>query len=255
MLFTVIFGIAPLSLGLLIIICTACNHSRQRRAAQAAQAAAERAAAEKKHQAEQTRREKEAKKEHEKAARQEAAARKKQEAERKRQEREQRQAAAHAAKLARAAELAELAERRLQAEKELAQLRQQAAQQPEQRPQIIPATQAQERPAPAEKPAERPGISLDEFAARIAPQPFKGQTVSFTGKLYNPAGEHISREKAMALVKSLGGKAYKEMPAGTTLLVVGENPGMQKMDKADEWIGQVRKITPAQFWQMAGAAA
>ena len=250
-----LFGIVPVVLGLLILICTACNHSRQRRAVQAAQAAAERAAAEKKRQQEQERREKEARAEREKAARQEAAAQKKQEAERKRQEREQRQAAAHAVKLARAAELAELAERRLQAEKELAQLRQQAAEQPEQRPQIIPAAPAQAAPVPAQEAAERPAMSLDEFAASIAPQPFKGQTVSFTGKLYNQAGEHVSREKAIALVKSLGGKAYKEMPAGTTLLVVGDNPGMQKMDKADEWIGQVRKITPAQFWQMAGAAA
>lgn len=250
-----LFGIVPVVLGLLILICTACNHSRQRHAAQAAQAAAERTAAEKKRQQEQERREKEARAEREKAARQEAAAQKKQEAEHKRQEREQRQAAAHAVKLARAAELAELAERRLQAEKELAQLRQQAAEQPEQRPQIIPAAPAQAAPAPAQEAAERPAMSLDEFAASIAPQPFKGQTVSFTGKLYNQAGEHVSREKAIALVKSLGGKAYKEMPAGTTLLVVGDNPGMQKMDKADEWIGQVRKITPAQFWQMAGAAA
>ena len=228
-----LFGIIPVALGVLILICTACNHSRQRRAAQAAQAAQEAAAAEKKRHAERARQEKEAQAEREKAARQAAAEQKKQEAERKRQEREQRQAAAHAVKLARAAELAELAERRLQAEKELAQLRQQAAQQP----------------------AERPAMSLDEFAASIAPQPFKGQTVSFTGTLYNAAGEHVSREKAIALVKSLGGKAFKEMPAGTTLLVVGENPGMQKMDRADEWIGQVKKITPAQFWQMAGAAA
>ena len=197
----------------------------------------------------------ERKAEQEKAAKQAAATLKKQEQERKRQEREAKQAAAHAVKLARAAELAELAERRLQAEKELAQLRQQAAAQPAQRPETIPATPAQAAPAPAQEAAERPALTLDQFAASIAPQPFKGQTVSFTGTLFNQAGEHVSREKAIALVKSLGGKAYKEMPAGTTLLVVGNNPGMQKMDKADEWIGQVRKITPAQFWQMAGAVA
>lgn len=250
-----LFGIIPVALGLLILICTACNHSRQRRAAQAAQAAQEAAAAEKKRQAERARQEKEAQAEREKAARQAAAEQKKQEAERKRQEREAKQAAAHAVKVARAAELAELAERRLQAEKELAQLRQQAAQQPAQRPETIPASPAQDAPAPAQQPAERPAMSLDEFAASIAPQPFKGHTVSFTGTLYNAAGEHVSREKAIALVKSLGGKAFKEMPAGTTLLVVGENPGMQKMDRADEWIGQVKKITPVQFWQMAGAAA
>ena len=36
-----LFGIIPVALGVLILICTACNHSRQRRAAQAAQAAQE----------------------------------------------------------------------------------------------------------------------------------------------------------------------------------------------------------------------
>ena len=249
--FTVIFGIAPLALGLLIAACTIRNHSAARRRA----IAAEQAAAQKKRQAEQARREKQAQAQREQTARQAAAALKRQEQERKRQEREQRQADAHAVKVARAAELAQLAERRLQAEKELAQLHRQAAQQPAQRPETIPTTPAQGAPTPAQQAAERPGMSLDEFAASIAPQPFKGHTVSFTGKLYNAAGEHVSRDRAMELVKVLGGKAYRDMPAGTTLLVVGENPGMQKMDKADAWIGQVRKITPAQFWQMAGAAA
>jgi len=57
------------------------------------------------------------------------------------------------------------------------------------------------------------------------------------------------------LVQEMGGRAYdKGMPAGTTLLVVGEKPGMKKMDLADEWIGQVKKITTAQFWKMFDAA-
>ena len=38
-----------------------------------------------------------------------------------------------------------------------------------------------------------------------------------------------------------------DMPASTTLLVVGDKPGMDKLNKADRWIAQVRKITPAQF--------
>lgn len=126
-----------------------------RRQAAAAQAAAERAAAEKKRQAEQARREKQAQAEREQAARRAAATLKKQEQEQKRQEQEQRRAAAHAVKAARAAELAELAERRLQAEKELAQLRQQ----PAARPAIIPQEEA-------------PALTLDQFAASIAPQPF-----------------------------------------------------------------------------------
>lgn len=242
MLFVILFGYAPIALGLLIAVVTLAKRSAARRRAAAEQAARE-----------QARREKRAETERKQAARQAAAMQKKQEQEQKRQEREQRQAAAHAVKVARAAELAELAERRLQAEKELAQLRQQSAEHSTERSITTPAAPTQKQPTP--QAAERPGMSLDEFAASIAPQPFKGQTVSFTGKLYNSAGEHVSREKAISLVRALGGKAYKDMPAGTTLLVVGENFGMQKMDKADQWIGQVKKITPAQFWQMAGTTA
>ena len=51
----------------------------------------------------------------------------------------------------------------------------------------------------------------------------------------------------MQAVQDNGGRAFETMPAGTTLLVVGDNPGMNKLDKADRWIAQVRKITPAQF--------
>lgn len=74
---------------------------------------------------------------------------------------------------------------------------------------------------------------------------FAGHTVAFTGTLPN-----MPRAAAIAAVVANGGKAYETMPAGTTLLVVGDNPGMNKLDKADKWIGQVRKITPAQFEAM-----
>lgn len=71
---------------------------------------------------------------------------------------------------------------------------------------------------------------------------FAGQTVAFTGALPN-----MTRAEAIAAVTANGGRAYDTMPAGTTLLVVGDKPGMNKLDKADRWIGQVRKITSAQF--------
>lgn len=74
---------------------------------------------------------------------------------------------------------------------------------------------------------------------------FKGHVVSFTGKLPG-----MTRREAIQAVIDNGGSAYEKMPAGTTLLVVGDKPGMCKMDKADEWIGQVRKITAAQFFAM-----
>jgi NAD-dependent DNA ligase len=79
---------------------------------------------------------------------------------------------------------------------------------------------------------------------KAAPGPFAGQVVSFTGKLSMP------RRAAVEMVQNAGGRAYADMPAGTTLLVVGSNPGMKKMDKADRWIGQVRKITEKQFLDM-----
>lgn len=177
--------------------------------------------------------EKKRKKEEKKAA---AAAR---EAERQRRQAE---------KLENARQLAEYAEKALQAEKELQALR----------ARNIPAAQEPKKPAATTEEKSRqepPALSLAQFAAAHAdaPQPFKGQTVSFTGTLYDPQGKHVPRAQAMQLVKSMGGKAYETMPAGTTLLVVGDKPGMNKLDKADEWIGQVRKITPAQFFAMAQA--
>lgn len=71
---------------------------------------------------------------------------------------------------------------------------------------------------------------------------FVGQVVSFTGRL-----PHMTREQAIQAVQLNGGKAFKSMPRYTTILVVGDRPGITKLDHADEWIDHVRKITPAQF--------
>ena len=71
---------------------------------------------------------------------------------------------------------------------------------------------------------------------------FVGQVVSFTGRL-----PHMTREQAIQAVQLNGGKAFKSMPRYTTILVVGDRPGVTKLDHADEWIDHIRKITPAQF--------
>lgn len=197
------------------------------------------------------------------AARQEAkeqAAREKAEAaKRRQQEAAEKREAERRARIAAARELAELRERELEAARELSRIRKE---QPTERRETIlnnadeTTGKAAQAAAPdAAKPFQKPApVTLEAFAAEhaeasdaqpeAAPGPFAGQVVSFTGKLSMP------RRVAIEKVQSAGGRAYADMPAGTTLLVVGKNPGMQKMDKADRWIGQVRKITEAQFMAM-----
>lgn len=192
-----------------------CEEERRRREAEARQAAAKAAAAEAK------RREREAKQAERAAA-----------AEKKRHEREAIQAANHSVRLARAAELAEQAERRLAAEREIARLRHESAE--SKRPDIIPALA---------KPAAKPLSPIGNGA-------FAGQVVSFTGRLPG-----MTRNEAIEAVRRNGGKAFATMPAATTLLVVGDRPGMQKLDKADAWIASVRKITAAQFADMLSRPA
>ena len=255
-----LFGIIPLSLSALLMVCAIARRSAERRAEAAEQAAAEQAAAMKKAQAEAARRAAQDRAAAAEAARRAAAEQKKQAAAQKKQERERRAAEAHAQKVARETELAELAERRLQAEKELQAL-QQAAQHLQEQPDATPDDHSTQEPQP-ETPAQEPEpqrpaaqvLSLDQFAqtAAPAPQPFKGQTVAFTGKLTISGMTHAqAREK----VKQAGGTAFeKEMPSFTTLLIVGENPGMKKLDKADAWIGNVRKMTEQQFLDMLASA-
>lgn len=114
--------------------------------------------------------------------------------------------------------------------------------------------------APVQAPEQRPETistaapdpvrpSAPETAPDNAPKPFAGQIVSFTGKLRS-----MTRAQAAEIVRKGGGKAFtKAMPAGTTLLVVGDIAGdgnTGKLDKADEWIGQVKKIYEPQFMAM-----
>ena len=144
-------------------------------------------------------------------------------------------------KLETARQIAEYNERALKAVRELREL--EAAREASPAPAPAPASvQTDAAPAEPEAPAERPEIisKSDE-----GPRPFRGQVVSFTGKLSS-----MTRAEAIAAVKAAGGLAYKDMPAGTTLLVVGSNPGQKKQDLYDKWIGQVKKITEAQFMAM-----
>lgn len=153
------------------------------------------------------------------------------EKERRRIEREHRSAEAHARKVARATELAELAERKLKAQRELNALRQSSK---------TPADHSASVPASKQTPSHS--------TTSAGNNAFKNHVVAFTGKLPG-----MTRNEAIAAVKANGGKAFETMPVGTTLLVVGDNPGCGKLDKADQWIGQVKKITPAQFNAMLHA--
>ena len=61
----------------------------------------------------------------------------------------------------------------------------------------------------------------------------------------------MTRREAVEAVQRNGGKAFDEtMPVGTTILVVGDDPGRDKLDEADKRIEQVRKITPERFFEM-----
>lgn len=71
---------------------------------------------------------------------------------------------------------------------------------------------------------------------------FGGEIVAFTGTIPG-----MTRREAMQAVEANGGKAYSTMPAATTLLVVGEKPGSEKLELAERRCGQVRRIDAAHF--------
>lgn len=139
-------------------------------------------------------------------------------------------------KAARDAEAAEKAAAKLENARQIAECMERAA---AAKREMNGRPQAAQKAAPDEP--KRPGNLRGNNA-------FAGQTVAFTGKL-----KDMTRAEAIQAVEKNGGRAFVTMPAGTTLLVVGENPGMDKLDKADRWIGQLRKITQAQFAEMLKA--
>lgn len=220
-------------LPFIIMACKAHKADREYRERQAAQAAQAAAAEQRRIEAERKRTEQAAK------AAERGRARAAKEAERQRKQ----DARLEAARLR-----AEYAERELAAKREAKAL-------DRERSEIISAKD--ERPSEPVKQDEPAVIAQDTTPEPEQPKAsdhkpsvkgnnaFKGHVVAFTGKLPG-----MTRREAIQAVQDNGGRAYTKMPVGTTLLVVGDNPGMCKMDKADEWIGQVRKITAAQFFAM-----
>ena len=163
------------------------------------------------------------------------------EKERRRIDRERKQAE----KLQTTRKLAEYKERALAAQRELKALERNEAKEA-----AAPSPVALQRETKEEAPAP---VTPEDFAAQFAAsaqpaQTFKGQRVAFTGKLPG-----MTRAEAIKAVQVRGGAAFDKMPASTTLLVVGANPGIRKMDKADELISQVKKITAEQFMTMIAA--
>lgn len=65
--------------------------------------------------------------------------------------------------------------------------------------------------------------------AETLPQTLEGMTVVVTGGL-----EGYTRDEARAAVKARGGKSPGSVSSKTTALVVGENPGASKLDKAEK---------------------
>ena len=184
-----------------------------------------------------------ARKEQERAAARRAAEqqRKREEKNAEREAREAVQRQRRAEKLEAARLLAEYNERSLEAARELLKLEAEREAR-EAAPDPVSAPAAQAEPKKPEAPAKKPGsISYNS--------PFIGQVVSFTGKL-----QSMKRADAIKAVQAAGGRAFADFPAGTTLLVVGTNPGEKKQEKFDRWIGQVKKITEYQFLEMLKGA-
>jgi NAD-dependent DNA ligase len=140
-------------------------------------------------------------------------------------EREAQRQQKQAAKLEAARQMAEYAAQTLQAEKELHAIR--AANERKE-------AHAQEPPA-----VERPTDDPSPFAP-VGNNAFAGHCVAFTGTLPG-----MTRAEAIQAVAANGGRAFEEMPACTTLLVVGDRPGTGELDRAEKW--GVKKISPLDF--------
>ncbi|MCY3636859.1 MAG: NAD-dependent DNA ligase LigA [bacterium] len=68
-----------------------------------------------------------------------------------------------------------------------------------------------------------------DTAAEALPQTLEGKTIVVTGGL-----EGYSRDGVGAAIKARGGKSPGSVSSKTTALVVGENPGASKLDKAEK---------------------
>ena len=95
-------------------------------------------------------------------------------------------------------------------------------------------------PAPVQQPALRPAPAPRSFVGNNA---FAGECVAFSGKLPG-----MTRAEAIQAVAANGGRAFEDMPACTTLLVLGEHPGTYKREKARE--RGVKIIDAQRFWTL-----
>lgn len=213
-------------------------NTRRTEAAQAAALEAEKArkteeTVQKRRRAEEQKRAAQANREREAAARQIEQNRKREQKEAAQAVKAEEQKRRRAERLEAARQLAEYKERALKAAQELRKIDDAQVTRP------APAPAAYETGTePAQAPEQRPkSVSYNN--------PLAGHVVSFTGKL-----QSMKRADAIKAVQAVGGRAYADFPAGTDILVVGTNPGEKKQEKFDRWIGQVKKITEAQFLEM-----
>lgn len=163
------------------------------------------------------------------AAKAAATAARKEEQQRKKAEREAEQRKKQAEKLEAARQLAEYQERALKAEKE--------------RKALQAGTVATKAPAPdpEEKPAPDP-VRKANNAPKSFPQKFAGEVVAFTGTLPT-----MKRKEAIQATKDRGGQAYETINTKCTLLVVGERPGTQQLERAERW--NIPTITWEEWFQ------
>ena len=83
----------------------------------------------------------------------------------------------------------------------------------------------------------------DRAEAEALPQTLDGKTIVVTGGL-----ESHTRDEVGAAIKARGGKSPGSVSSKTTALVVGENPGASKLDKAEKLGIQV--LDEAQFQRL-----
>ena len=114
------------------------------------------------------------------------------------------------------------------------------------RPLIIPIKPSDPRHAAALAAAQ--SKSPAKQAKAVSSQPsFRGKIVAFTGTL------SCVRSEAIELVKHCGGQAFDGMCASTNLLVIGDDPGGQKLEKARRW--GVETIDAAEFFARCNQVA
>lgn len=108
------------------------------------------------------------------------------------------------------------------------------------RPRKNPATAIHAAPVPAPVATVKAEPTHAQAPQRASAPPaklsfvgnnaFAGECVAFSGAI---AG--MTRAEAIRAVEANGGQAFENMPACTTLLVMGEHPGYYKRERANGW--------------------